>query len=166
MKKHFSVYPHSTIELTSNKNVKTLVDQIYQQIILKDSETKVDFFSDNEKEGDCTFDLIKEFKILPAEVIYGSIKGNGCFRAGSNGTKIQILLRSGSLGGTIFFYFTLFIFLAYLVQSFFTEDTGSIEFIRSSLFGIFFLAVLYGILYLKLKSELSMVEKELLEALK
>jgi hypothetical protein len=64
MNKWFSLYPQTVVEFTSEKELKIIYDQFYQEMILKDSETRIAFISKDDIKKEYQFEVFKEFVII------------------------------------------------------------------------------------------------------
>ncbi|MEQ1797248.1 MAG: hypothetical protein ABL872_04805 [Lacibacter sp.] len=113
MKKRFSFYPHSIFEVTSDKDLKGIYDQFYQQMILKDSETRIAFISKDDRKQEYQFEVYREYIILHGNMrrsVKGNISGWGILTKNNNKVECKVFLKSGSVSTSVIL-FILFICL-------------------------------------------------------
>ena len=104
MKKWFSLYPGSIMEFTSEKRLQAIYDQFYQQMILRDSETRIAFISKDDKKQEYQFEVFRDYIILHGRMgrsIKGDISGWGILSKNNNKVECKVFLKSGSVSTSV-----------------------------------------------------------------
>ncbi len=165
MKKGFSVFPQTAIEITSSKNLQTIYDQFYQQLILQDSDTRILFISKDDVKKEYQFEVYKEYIILKGNMgrsVKGNLTGWGVLALNNNKVNCKVFLKTKSWSvfaalSILFFFLLIRIYLAVFF--------GEVD-IRVFLFTTLLIAIGYLFCTVEMKKQIKIVISQIEEALK
>ncbi len=126
MKKWFSLYPQTIVVFTSEKELKIIYDLFYQEMILKDSETRIAFISKDDIKKEYQFEVYKEFVIIRGNngrFINGRISGWGLLMGKNKQVKCELILSCNSWAITAFLSFFLIAFIVEIYRSVFLHQS-------------------------------------------
>lgn len=125
MNKWFSLYPQTIVEFTSEKELKIIYDLFYQEMILKDSETRIAFISKDEIKKEYQFEVFKEFVIIRGNAgssINGRINGWGLLMRKNKQVTCELILSCNSWAMTALLSFFLIAFMVEVYRSVFLHQ--------------------------------------------
>ncbi|MBY0479122.1 MAG: hypothetical protein K2Q24_15850 [Chitinophagaceae bacterium] len=136
MKKRFSVFPNSVIKITSRKNLQTIYDQFYQQLILQDSDTRIVFISKDDVKEEYQFEVYKTYVIVRGNMgrsLEGNLTGWGVLTKNGNKVDCEVALKAKSWSALTLLSMLFIFLLTRVYLAVFLDKAGILELLFTAL---------------------------------